>query len=192
MSEIAIYEGPGGRVEVHVDRETVWLSLDKMAELFGRDKSVISRHLRNVFKDEELERSAVVANFATTAADGKTYQVDHYNLDAILSVEYRVNSKQGTRFRQWSNRVLSKHLTRGYTLNRHRLEQNARELKAALRLMQRTASNAARTTDQGQGLVNSSCALNLARFEPIICLTTPATPLHGSAPGGLLFSGAGK
>jgi len=129
-NDIAIYEGPGGRVEVRVDRETVWASLDEMAELFARDKSVISRHLRNVFKDGELERPAVVANFATTAADGKTYQVDHYNLDAILSVGYRVNSKQGTRFRTWATRTLKEHLTCGYTLNRRRLKQNARESDA--------------------------------------------------------------
>jgi hypothetical protein len=86
--EIVVYEAPDGqvRVEVRLERETVWLSLNQMAELFGRDKSVISRHLRNVFESEELEREAVVAKNATTAADGKTYQVEYFNLDAILSV----------------------------------------------------------------------------------------------------------
>lgn len=123
MADIAIYEGPGGAIEVRLDGETVWLGLMQMTELFGRDKSVISRHLRNVFKEGELERDAVVAKFATTAADGKTYQVDHYNLDAIISVGYRVNSRQGTRFRQWASRTLKEHLTRGYTLNRQRLEK---------------------------------------------------------------------
>lgn len=154
MSDIAIYEGPGGTVEVRLEGETVWLSLNQMAELFGRDKSVISRHLRNVFKEEELFQAAVVANFATTAADGKTYQVDHYNLDAILSVGYRVNSKQGTHFRQWASQTLKAHLTRGYTLNHQRFEQNARELEAALTLVRKAAAGAALTTEQGRGLVD--------------------------------------
>ena len=99
--EVVVYEAPDGqvRVEVRLERETVWLSLNQMAELFGRDKSVISRHLRNVFESKELEREAVVAKNATTAADGKAYQVEYFNLDAILSVGYRVNSKRGTQFR---------------------------------------------------------------------------------------------
>jgi len=101
MSEIVIYTAKDGHVQlsVNLSDETVWLSLNQMAELFGRDKSVISRHLLQIFKTEELDRKSVVANFATTAADGKTYQVEYYNLDAILSVGYRVNSKQGTAFR---------------------------------------------------------------------------------------------
>jgi hypothetical protein len=154
MADIAIYEGPSGVIEVRVESETVWLDLMRIAVLFGRDKSVISRHLRNVFKEGELERDAVVANFATTAADGKTYQVDHYNLDAIISVGYRVNSRQGTRFRQWASQVLKEHLTRGYTLNRQRLEQNAHELEAALELVRKAAAGEALTSDQGRGLVD--------------------------------------
>jgi len=97
-SEILIYESGNHTIEVRLDgaQETLWLSLQQMADLFDRDKSVISRHLRNIFKDEELGRDSVVAKNATTAADGKTYQVDYYNLDAIISVGYRVNSKKGT------------------------------------------------------------------------------------------------
>ena len=127
MSEIAIYESDSGSISVTLQQETVWLSLQQMAELFARDKSVISRHLRNVFAEGELERQAVVAKNATTAVDGKTYQVELFNLDAVLSVGYRVNSKQGTRFRQWATQLLKEHLTRGYTLNRERFEANARE-----------------------------------------------------------------
>jgi hypothetical protein len=95
--EVVLYEAPDGRVrlDVRVERDTVWLSLSQMAELFGRDKSVVSRHLRNVFLSGELEREAVVAKTATTAVDGKTYQIEYFNLDAILSVGYRVNSKRG-------------------------------------------------------------------------------------------------
>ena len=102
--QILLYETAEGKLklDVHLENESVWLSLSQMAELFGRDKSVISRHLKNVFESEELNRDSVVAKIATTADDGKVYQVDYYNLDAILSVGYRVNSKQGTHFRQWA------------------------------------------------------------------------------------------
>jgi prophage maintenance system killer protein len=101
-----------------------------------------------------LDRDSVVADFATTAADGKTYRVDHYNLDAILSVGYRVNSRQGTRFRQWATRTLNEHLTRGFTIQRQRFEQNARELEAALAMVRRVAGSEALTSDQGRGLVD--------------------------------------
>ncbi len=153
---IVVYEAPDGdvRVEVRLERETVWLSLTQMAEVFGRDKSVISRHLHNVFKTRELERAAVVAKNATTAADGKIYQVESFNLDAILSVGYRVNSSRGTQFRIWATHTLRDHLVRGYTLNRQRFEQNARELEMALALVRKTAAGDALTADQGRGLVD--------------------------------------
>ena len=97
-SEIKIYESQDGKaqIEVKFQDETVWLSLDQITNLFDRDKSGISRHIKNVFSEGELERNSVVANFATTAKDGKTYQVEHYNLDVLISVGYRVKSKQGT------------------------------------------------------------------------------------------------
>jgi len=123
--EIVLYEPKGGsvRLVVRLERDSVWLSLDQMADLFGRDKSVVSRHLRNVFEARELLRSAVVAKNATTAADGKTYQVEYFNLDAILSVGYRVNSRQGTQFRIWATNTLRDHVLRGYTLNEQRLRE---------------------------------------------------------------------
>lgn len=105
---IEIYQTEDGSlvVDVRIAHETLWLSLNQIAELFGRDKSVISRHLKNIFQESELNADSVVANFATTAGDEKTYQVDHYNLDVIISVGYRVNSKRGTQFRQWAAHVL--------------------------------------------------------------------------------------
>lgn len=117
MSDISIYQAPDGKakLEVHLVQESVWLSLNQMVDLFGRDKSVISRHLNNVFKEKELDRQAVVAKFATTAADGKTYQVDHYNLDVIISVGYRVKSLQGTKFRQWATQTLRDHIVGIYS-----------------------------------------------------------------------------
>ncbi len=102
--------------------ETVWLSLDQMADLFERNKSTISRHIKNIFKEAELKRSSVVANFATTALDGKTYQVDYYNLDVIISVGYRVKSQRGVQFRIWATSVLKEYIKKGFALNDERLK----------------------------------------------------------------------
>jgi hypothetical protein len=109
-------------VDVHFDEETAWLSLDQMAELFERDKSTISRHVKNVFDEGELERNPVVANFATTAADGKTYQVEFYNLDVIISVGYRVKSLRGTQFRRWATKRLNEYIRKGFALDDERLK----------------------------------------------------------------------
>lgn len=102
--EIVICQTEDGltKIDVNMQNETVWLSLNQMAELFQRDKSTISRHIRNIFEEGELKRESVVAKFATTASDGKTYQVDYYNLDVIISVGYRVKSLRGTQFRIWA------------------------------------------------------------------------------------------
>jgi death-on-curing family protein len=120
---VVFYRSSDGTVhlDVKLSHDTVWLSLTQMAALFERDKSVISRHVRNVFQSGELQREAVVAKNATTAPDGKTYQVDFYNLDAIISVGYRVNSKRGTQFRIWATQVLRDHLLKGYSVNQRRL-----------------------------------------------------------------------
>lgn len=136
--EIIIYQPKTGgpRFEVELNKETVWLSLDQMTFLFGRDKSVISRHIKNVFQEKELSRNSVVANFATTAADGKVYRVDYYNLDVIISVGYRVKSNNGVRFRIWAAKVLKDHLIKGYTLNQKRLkETNLMDLEQAVALV---------------------------------------------------------
>ena len=124
--EIIIYQTEDGlaKLDVKMHGETVWLSLDQMAMLFGRDKSTISRHIRNVFAEGELDHSAVVANFATTAADGKTYQVDYYNLDVIISVGYRVKSQRGVQFRIWATKVLKEYLIKGFALDDERLKGN--------------------------------------------------------------------
>ncbi|KAF0282684.1 RhuM family protein [Spiribacter roseus] len=154
MSEIVIFKDEANTVEVRLEGETLWLSLQQLADLFGRDKSVISRHLRNVFSSGELEREAVVAKSATTAADGKTYQVDHYNLDAIISVGYRVNSTRATRFRQWATRVLRQHLTQGYSLNEHRLAQRGlTELEQAVHLLGETLVRQELVGDIGRNVI---------------------------------------
>ena len=105
------------KIDVQMCGETVWLSLDQMADLFQRDKSTISRHIKNIFGEGELNRNSVVAKFATTAADGKIYQVDYYNLDVIISVGYRVKSLRGTQFRIWANSVLKEYLLKGFAMN---------------------------------------------------------------------------
>jgi hypothetical protein len=105
------------KLEVRLENETVWLSIDEMSQLFGRDISVIGKHIRNIFKEGELVKDSVWAKFAYTASDGKIYQVDYYNLDVIISVGYRVKSQRGTQFRQWANKVLKEYLLRGYSIN---------------------------------------------------------------------------
>ena len=123
QGEIILYQPDDEvRLEVRLENETVWLSIEEMAQLFGRDISVIGKHIRNVFKEGELQKESVWAKFAYTASDGKTYQVDYYNLDVIISVGYRVKSHRGTQFRQWANKVLKDYLLRGYSVNQ-RLEQ---------------------------------------------------------------------
>lgn len=110
--EVVIYKSADGlaALSVFIENETVWLSLDQMATLFSRDKSTVSRHIKNIFEEGELEAKSVVAKNATTAADGKTYQVDYCNLDVIISVGYRVKSVQGTRFRQWATQRLKPYI----------------------------------------------------------------------------------
>ena len=122
--EFILYQTEDGRtrLEVRFRNETVWLSLNQMADLFQRDKSVISRHLKNLFAEGELVRSAVVAESATTAADGKTYRVEFYNLDVIISVGYRVKSHRGTQFRIWATQRLREYLVKGFTMDDERLK----------------------------------------------------------------------
>ena len=127
QNEIILFENQEIKLEVNVKDETVWLTLDQMAKLFDRDKSVISRHIKNILK-EELDIS-VVAKFATTASDGKIYQVDYYNLDMIISVGYRVKSKNGILFRKWANSVLKEYLLKGYAVNEKRLEYLEKTVK---------------------------------------------------------------
>jgi prophage maintenance system killer protein len=130
-NEIIIYTTEDGKetFEVNLKEETVWLNLNQISKLFERDKSVISRHIRNIFETEELSRKSVVANFATTATDGKVYKVDFYNLDLIISVGYHVNSKRGTQFRIWATNILKNHLIQGYTINQKRLQENQAKIK---------------------------------------------------------------
>lgn len=118
-TELIMYQSEDGttKIDVHMENDSVWLSLDQMANLFQRDKSTISRHIKNIFEEGELQRDSVVVKFATTAVDGKTYQVDYYNLDVIISVGYRVKSLRGTQFRIWATERLREYIVKGFTMN---------------------------------------------------------------------------
>ena len=156
--EIVLYQTEDGktRLDVRLEKETIWLSLDQMATLFGRDKSVISRHLNNVFKSAELLRGSVVAKNATTAADGKTYMVDYFSLDAIISVGYRVNSKRGTQFRIWATNVLKDHILKGYSINEKRLQEENKklgELQQAVDLLGRIVEERHLAGQEAEGLL---------------------------------------
>lgn len=123
-SQMLIYTTEDGltKIETAFDGDTVWLSIDQMAELFQRDRSVIGKHVRNIFKEGELERESVWAKFAYTASDGKVYNVDYYNLDVIISVGYRVKSKRGTQFRIWATSILKEYMRKGFALDDERLK----------------------------------------------------------------------
>jgi prophage maintenance system killer protein len=156
--DVILYNAEDGKVqlEVHLEKDTVWLTQDQMADLFGRERSVITKHLRNVFKEGELEEASVRAKFAHTAGDGKTYQVQCYNLDVIISVGYRVKSKRGTQFRQWATQVLREHLVRGFTLNEKRLqdqEQKLADLRRTVGLLEQTLVHQAIGLDEAKGLL---------------------------------------
>ena len=139
-NDIVIFKNGELELEVSVseDRNTVWLSLDQMAELFSRDKSTISRHIRNLFNEGELDKNSVVAKIATTASDGKTYQVDYFNLDVIISVGYRVKSKIGVQFRIWATSILKNYMLKGYAINQKRLEALDRTVKIQSRIIAST------------------------------------------------------
>ncbi|GAB1231566.1 RhuM family protein [Ferrigenium sp. UT5] len=157
MGEISIYQTESGSVEVRLEKDTIWLSQEQMAALFDVQKAAVSKHLKNIYSSGELERPATVSKIETVQQEGArrvSRQIEHFNLDAVISVGYRVNSARATRFRQWATKVLREHLTQGYTLNRQRFEANARELEAALQLVRKAAQSPELRGDEGRGLVD--------------------------------------
>ena len=128
-NEIVLFENQGVKLEVNLKDETVWLNRSQLSELFGRDIKTIGKHINNALKEELLDDNSVVAKFATTASDGKTYQVEYYNLDMILSVGYRVKSNKGIIFRRWANKVLKEYTLKGYAVNQRRLEYLEKTIK---------------------------------------------------------------
>lgn len=182
---VVIYQAADGApvTEVRLAADTVWLRQEQMAGLFGRDRTVIGRHVRNVFAEGELAPESNVQNLHIPGSDKP---VAFYNLDVIISVGYRVKSPEGVHFRQWATRILREHLTRGYTLNRQRFEANARELEAALALIRKTAASPELTRDSGRGLVDivsryAHTFLLLQRYDEGL-LTEPSTRPGGELP----------
>ena len=154
-AQLVMFNSTDGNVivDVKLEHDTVWLTLNQLVILFGRDKSVISRHIKNVIKDDELVSNSVVAKLATTATDGKIYQVDYFNLDVILSVGYRVNSKQATKFRRWANSVLKDYLLKGYAINQNVIDTTHKEYQNLVDLLSKTLANNQLINQQGQNIV---------------------------------------
>lgn len=156
--EIIIYQSSDHQtqIEVKFEKETVWLNQAQISELFNRDRTVITRHINNIFKDQELEEGLVSANFAHTtrhgAIAGKTQEktITYYNLDVIISVGYRVNSKRGTQFRQWATQRLKEHLIQGYTINQQRLQQ----LQQTIQLIHQTGNAEQLNLSEAKGLLD--------------------------------------
>lgn len=153
-----MYQVENGNTEISVrlENETVWLSLNQMVDLFLRDKSVISRHISNIFKEGELNKQSVVAKNAITAADGKIYQVDFYNLDVIISIGYRIKSQRGTQFRIWASKILKNYLIKGFSINEKRLTQQneqLKELQDSVKLLGDVLNSKELNTDESVGLL---------------------------------------
>ena len=141
MSEVIIYKTQEGHIDltVNIADDTVWLTQTQLSDLFEKNVRTISEHINNIFKEKELDEISVVRNFRITASDGKIYDTKHYNLDVIISVGYRVRSKQGTAFRQWATLILKQHLIQGYTTHEKRLaERGLNELQQTVELLQKT------------------------------------------------------
>lgn len=157
MSEIVIFEADTQKVEVRLQSETVWLTQRQMAELFGKDARTVNEHIGNVFKEGELAREGTIRNFRIVRQEGRRQverSIEHYNLDVIISVGYRVKSQLGVRFRQWATSVLRRHLTDGYSLNEHRLARRGlADLEQAVEVLGQTLTRQELISDLGQDVV---------------------------------------
>ena len=191
QNPIEIYQAQDGttQVEVRFEHDTVWLSQAQMAMLFDKDIRTINEHITNIFDDEELEKKSTIRKFRIVRQEGKRQvnrEIEHYDLDMIISVGYRVKSKQGISFRRWATARLKEYLTQGYTINQKRLQQNAHELEQALALIQKTANSSELTLESGRGLVDivsryTHTFLWLQQYDEGL-LTEPKTQQGGTLP----------
>lgn len=191
QNPIEIYQAQDGttQVEVRFENDTVWLSQAQMAMLFGKDIRTINEHITNIFDDEELEKESTIRKFRIVRQEGKRQvnrEIEHYDLDMIISIGYRVKSKQGISFRRWATARLKEYLTQGYTINQKRLQQNAHELEQALALIQKTANSSELTLESGRGLVDivsryTHTFLWLQQYDEGL-LTEPQTQQGGTLP----------
>ena len=188
---IEIYQTQDGQtqVEVRFEQETVWLSQAQMATLFGKDVRTINEHIKNVFDEGELERNTTIRKFQIVRQEGKRQvkrEIEHYDLDMIISIGYRVKSAQGVAFRRWATARLKDYLVKGYALNQKRLQHNAEELEQALLLIQKTAKSPELTLESGRGLVDivsryAQTFLWLQQYDEGL-LTEPSTQQGGVLP----------
>jgi len=154
MNEIVIYENGDVDLKVSVENESIWLNQKQMSELFGKSTKTISEHIGNIFKEGELEKNSVIRNFRTTASDGKIYDVIHYNLDVIISVGYRVKSKEGTKFRIWATKILKEYMIKGYALNQKKLQKTKlQELDKTIQLIKQGLKNQELNVQEAKGFV---------------------------------------
>ncbi|TCP97778.1 Fic/DOC family protein [Cricetibacter osteomyelitidis] len=191
QNPIQIYQTQDGQtqVEVRFENETVWLSQAQMATLFGKDVRTINEHIKNVFDEGELEQHSTIRNFRIVRQEGKRQvnrEIEHYDLDMIISVGYRVKSQQGVAFRRWATARLKEFLIKGYSLNQKRLQQNAVELEQALALIQKTAQSSELTLASGRGLVDivsryAQTFLWLQQYDEGL-LSEPPTQQGGALP----------
>lgn len=175
QAEIVIYQAKDNKksVEVHLKSETVWLTQSQMSELFDTSTDNISLHLGNIFHDRELDENSTTEDFLVVRKEGKREvkrTLKHYNLDAIISVGYRVNSKRCIQFRIWATSILREHLIKDFTINSQRFEENARELETALELVRKAAKSPELTFDSSRGLVDvisryTKTSLLLQRYD---------------------------
>lgn len=190
MSELVIYQDKQQGIEIRLQGETLWLTQRQMAELFDTSIDNIGLHLRNIYKSEELEKNGTAEDFSVVQTEGSrkiSRQIKHYNLDAVISVGYRVSSVKATQFRIWATRVLREHLVQGWTLNRQRLTVNIHELTTALRLVRKTAANPELTQNASRGLVDvitryTQTFLLLQQYDEGL-LTDPKGEKGGKLPG---------
>jgi len=151
-----VYQSKSGALELKTDKEfeTIWLTQDQMAKLFDVQKAAISKHLKNIFDSEELYEKSTVSILETVAKNNKTYKIKHLNLDAVLSVGYRINSKKATHFRQWATKMLKEHIQQGYTINHHRIKANYDDFLKAVADVKSIAAGAVVDNDSVLELVN--------------------------------------
>lgn len=181
---LVIFESADHPVQVRLAGETIWLTQRQMAEVFATTPENVLMHLKNIYAEGELQEPATTKEFLVVQTEGKRQvqrRLKHYNLDAIISVGYRVSSTRATRFRQWATGVLREHLTRGFSLDRERFERNAAELEAALHLVKKAAAGEALTLDEGRGLVDviaryTQTFLWLQRYDEGLLTAPPGSP----------------
>lgn len=155
MSELIKFKSIDGQtsLEVSLEDETVWLTQKQMGNLFDKSVKTINEHIKNIFKEKELEENSVTRKFRISGSDGKTYNTNHYTLDVIISVGYRVKSKRGTEFRRWANTVLKEYLIKGYAINENRYKEKVSDMQKAIELLNSTINNQIETLDEAKSLI---------------------------------------